>query len=112
MQQMCFYPKLGVVSQEKYLPASEQPFHRVAECPASCNLVELLAAQIGGPHSLEAAQALLAQFGSPSAISTRSSADLMAFPGIRKTQRDPFIGCAGVGAPGDASKPGSGCFYP
>jgi DNA repair protein RadC len=84
MQQMSFYPKQGVVSQEKYLPASEQPFHRVAESPASCNLVELLAAQIGGPHSLEAARTLLAHFGSPAAISTRTSADLEAFPGIGK----------------------------
>jgi DNA repair protein RadC len=84
MSQMTFYPNLGVDSQEKYLPVSEQPTRRVAESPAACNIVELLAAQIGGNRSIETAQALLTHYGSPAAISTRSSADLMTFPGIGK----------------------------
>ncbi len=38
-------------ARENYLPPSEHPLRRVAESPAGCNSVELLAAQIGGAAS-------------------------------------------------------------
>ncbi|MCB9136592.1 MAG: DNA repair protein RadC [Anaerolineales bacterium] len=51
-----------------YLPAREHPVRRVAEHPTACNLVELLAALIGGPRQVETAEVLLQQFKSLRAI--------------------------------------------
>jgi len=47
----------------KYLPQRERPVHRVIRDAESCNLVELLAAIVGGAKQIEIAEALLAQFG-------------------------------------------------
>lgn len=47
-----------------YLPPREQPVRRVAEQPGGCNLLELLAALVGGPRQVETAEALLKQFQS------------------------------------------------
>ena len=71
-------------AREDYLPPSEHPLRRVAESPAGCNSVELLAAQIGGAQAIEIAQALLAHFGSPAAISIHSPEDLVVFTGISR----------------------------
>ena len=48
----------------KRLPLREQPAYRVAQDPDSCNLIELLAALVGGPQQIEIAEELLASFGS------------------------------------------------
>jgi DNA repair protein RadC len=47
----------------KYLPQRERPVSRVIRDAESCNLVELLAAIVGGAKQIEIAEALLAQFG-------------------------------------------------
>jgi DNA repair protein RadC len=47
----------------KYLPQRERPVNRVIRDAESCNLVELLAAIVGGSKQIEIAEALLAQFG-------------------------------------------------
>ena len=47
----------------KYLPQRERPVSRVIKDAESCNLVEILAAIVGGPKQLEIAEALLARFG-------------------------------------------------
>ena len=47
----------------KYLPQRERPVYRVIRDAAGCNLIELLAAIVGGSKQLEIAEALLAKFG-------------------------------------------------
>jgi len=47
----------------KYLPQRERPVSRVIRDAEGCNLIELLAAIVGGSKQLEIAEALLAQFG-------------------------------------------------
>jgi DNA repair protein RadC len=71
-------------ARQTYLPPSEHPLLRVAESPAGCNLVELLAAQIGGARALNTAQVLLAHYGSPAAISIHSPQELMALTEISR----------------------------
>lgn len=46
----------------KSIPLREQPAYRVSQNVAACNLVELLAAVIGGDKQIEIAYALLAHF--------------------------------------------------
>ena len=47
----------------KYLPQRERPVSRVIRDAEGCNLIELLAAIVGGSKQLEIAEALLARFG-------------------------------------------------
>jgi DNA repair protein RadC len=47
----------------KLLPVRERPAYRVQNDPAGCNLVELLAAVVGGQDQIEIAEALLKHFG-------------------------------------------------
>ncbi|MBL7163238.1 MAG: DNA repair protein RadC [Anaerolineales bacterium] len=47
----------------KYLPQEERPANRVIKDAEACNLVELLAAIVGGPRQIEIAEALLVRFG-------------------------------------------------
>jgi DNA repair protein RadC len=47
----------------KYLPQRERPVSRVIRDAEGCNLIELLAAIVGGSKQIEIAEALLAQFG-------------------------------------------------
>jgi DNA repair protein RadC len=46
----------------KSLPLRERPAYRVSQNAAACNLIELLAAVIGGQRQIEISQALLARF--------------------------------------------------
>ncbi len=48
----------------KRLPLREQPAYRITQNPDACNLIELLAALVGGPQQIEIAEALLGRFGS------------------------------------------------
>lgn len=66
----------------KRLPLSEQPAYRVAADSAACNLVELLAALIGGAAQVEAAQRLVARFGSLQAIARADVRELAGVPGL------------------------------
>jgi len=50
-------------SKLKSLPLREQPASRVSTNASNCNLVELLAAVIGGAHQIEVAEGLLIRFG-------------------------------------------------
>jgi len=58
------------------LPASQRPQRRVAETAAACNLIELLAALIGGPRQIETAEALISHFGSLRRIFQASTSEL------------------------------------
>lgn len=46
----------------KTIPLREQPAYRITQNPTACNLIELVAAVIGGHRQIELAQALLARF--------------------------------------------------
>lgn len=46
------------------LPLRDQPLYRIANNKEACNMVELLAAVIGGPHSAEVSTALLSRYKS------------------------------------------------
>ncbi|NUM48371.1 MAG: DNA repair protein RadC [Anaerolineales bacterium] len=72
--QLAFLP--DATPRLQYLPLREQPAHRVAEAPTTVNLVELLAALIGGPRQVETAEALLKQYKTLHAIRQARAADL------------------------------------
>ena len=46
----------------KTMPLREQPAYRITQNPTACNLIELMAAVIGGQKQIELSQALLARF--------------------------------------------------
>jgi len=54
----------------------------VADQPSACNRVELLAALIGGPNQLEAAERLLSSFGSLRAMAAATQNELLAIKGV------------------------------
>jgi len=54
---------LEVTPRLKYLPPRERPVSRVIRDAEGCNLIELLAAIVGGPQQIEIAETLLARFG-------------------------------------------------
>jgi DNA repair protein RadC len=65
------------------LPLHERPTHRVAEAGAgACNLVELLAAVVGGPQQIEIAYALLGRFGDMVGLGRASVHELKRVPGL------------------------------
>lgn len=64
------------------LPLRERPAYRVASDSTACNLLELLAVIIGGPQAEATAKALLAQYGSASAIAKASALELVQVKGI------------------------------
>jgi len=64
------------------LLAPEQPSRRVAERPSACNRVELLAALIGGPNQIEAAERMLATFGNLRALVAANPDELAAIKGV------------------------------
>ena len=77
------FPPFDPRPRQDYLPERERPASRVAERPASCSLVELLAALLGGPRQLEMAESLIAHFGSLRAIHQAYPAEIAAsVPGI------------------------------
>jgi DNA repair protein RadC len=67
------------------LPVRERPAWRVAYKAEGCNLVELLAAIIGGPRQLEIAQELIAHFGSVQAIARATHDEIVTVEGIGPT---------------------------
>jgi DNA repair protein RadC len=70
------------------LPLRERPAQRVKQDGArACNLVELLAAIVGGPRQIEIAHALLAEFG--------DLVDLARAP-VRRLEKVPGLGPAGA----------------
>jgi DNA repair protein RadC len=64
------------------LPVRERPAYRVASDSAACNLLELLTVIIGSPQAEETAKALLAQYGSASAIAKAPALELVQVKGI------------------------------
>ncbi|MCP4590086.1 MAG: JAB domain-containing protein [bacterium] len=66
------------------LPLRERPVQRVAESGVDvCNLVELLAAIIGGARQIEIAHGLLAKFGSLAGLMQASASELQSStPGL------------------------------
>ena len=64
MQELFDLPTPYDLPKLKRLPLREQPAYRVTHHPDSCNLIELLAALVGGPQQIEIAEALLDRFGS------------------------------------------------
>ncbi len=66
-----------------YLPAREHPLRRVAEHPTACNLIELLAALIGGPRQVETAENLLKHYRTLRAVRQAHAEELASLvPGI------------------------------
>ena len=64
------------------LPLRERPAWRVAYQADSCNLVELLAALIGGAQQIETAQALLGRFDSPKTLANATCDEIAAVEGL------------------------------
>lgn len=60
----------------------DQPAYRVVHDSGACSTAELLAVVIGGSQPLEAAQALLARFGSLHAIARAAIPELIQLPGL------------------------------
>lgn len=67
------------------LPLRERPAWRAAYQAESCNLVELLAALVGGGKQIEIAQALLAQFRSVHALVKAGPAEIQQVAGAGPT---------------------------
>ena len=66
----------------KALPVREQPAFRVAQDSDACSLAELLAVIIGGSNQIEAADRLLAQFGSIQRIAQAHANEIAGIPGV------------------------------
>ena len=66
MNQPTLFPgetgKPKYIPRHKLLPLRERPVERVSACPNACTTSELLAALVGGPRPIEAAEALLGHF--------------------------------------------------
>lgn len=82
MQQLPLILSIAPDPRLARLPAPEQPIRRVADQPSACNRVELLAALIGGPNQLEAAERLLSSFGSLRAMAAATQNELVAVKGV------------------------------
>lgn len=66
----------------KLRPLREQPAYRVARNPTACNLVELLAAVVGGAQQIEIAEELLKRFKGLTGLYRANIAEIAAVPGI------------------------------
>jgi len=66
----------------KLLPLRDQPAYRVTQNTASCSLVELLAAVVGGAQQIEIAEALVARFTDLRSLSRAHVAEIASIKGI------------------------------
>ena len=66
----------------KLRPLREQPAYRVAHNAAACNLVELLAAVVGGAQQIEIAEELLKRFKCLTGLHRANIAEIAAVSGI------------------------------
>jgi DNA repair protein RadC len=64
------------------LPLRERPLYRVQHDAGACNLVELLAAVVGGPRQIEVAHDLLGRFGDLDGLARASIQELSAVSGL------------------------------
>jgi DNA repair protein RadC len=67
------------------LPLQERPDYRVNMDSGACNLVELIAALIGGPGAMDIAYRLLERYPNPWALSRASALELIQVYGIGPT---------------------------
>jgi len=72
------------VSRVQALPLRETPVYRVSASSDTCSLSELLAVIIGGANQIEAAERLLAVFGTIQKIAQAHVNNLAKVPGISK----------------------------
>ena len=102
------------------LPLCERPAYRVTQTGADvCNVIELLAAIIGGQCQVAAAHALLQRFGGLSGLARASADELVSVPGLglssaarlqaalelgRRRQRETVGDKPLVRSPGDAAQ--------
>ena len=75
-------PPLYAPTKVKLLPLRDQPAYRVTQNTASCSLVELLAAVIGGAQQIEIAEALVARFSDLRSLSRAHVAEIASVKGI------------------------------
>lgn len=66
----------------KLRPLREQPAYRVAYNATACNLIELLAAVVGGAQQIEIAEELLKRFKGLTGLYRANIAEIAAVPGI------------------------------
>lgn len=69
----------------KLLPVCDHPAIRVAKDSDACSLAELLAVIIGGSTQIEAAERLLAQFGTIQKIAQAHVNEISGVPGVSNT---------------------------
>ncbi len=75
--------RIGAVpSLVEKLPLRERPAWRVAYQVEGCNLVELIAALVGGERQIEIAQALIGRFGSLRGLVRATPVELQAVLGV------------------------------
>lgn len=67
------------------LPIRERPAYRVQNDVQACNLVELLAAVIGGQSQIELAEALIKRFGGPRGLVNATTFELNQIHGVGTT---------------------------
>jgi len=63
MENLLIPPPSYSITKLKTLPLRDQPAYRVTSNAAGCNLIELLAAVVGGAQQIEVAEGILARFG-------------------------------------------------
>lgn len=66
----------------RLLPLNEQPVWRASYLTQECNVMELLAAVIGGRRPIETASAVVEKFGSLQEIANATAEELAAVPGV------------------------------
>lgn len=89
MDQLSLFPlpdrAYATKPSRRMLTIREQPGYRVLHNSGACNGAELIAALLGGSHSLVTAERLLAAFGSLHSIARATCPELTAIEGVRMT---------------------------
>ena len=84
MNELFHLPTPYELPKLKRLPLRERPAYRVSVNPDACNLIELLAALVGGPQQIEIAEALLERFGSIRQLHQAHLGEFVAIRGLGK----------------------------
>lgn len=70
----------------RQLPLQEQPSWRVTYRPEACNILELLAAVVGGKSPLQSAQGLIDRFGTLTALMNAPAEEIARVSGIGRAR--------------------------
>ena len=82
MLQRTMFQQTYAKAKLHFLPLRERPAYRVQNDVQACNLVELLAAVIGGQTQIELAEALIKRFGGPRGLVNATTFELNQIHGV------------------------------